>query len=360
MTAETIRTLFASGFFMMLLLLRLEANRFGAAEFDEPGSRPHPFRTRLSWYAIGFVLLGALYVAHPAPHDVLVLLAGHGSDVIFYGALLAVLGLAQAPVLAWWRYGYLRLPATRTYPGAALNSVATAVIDEATYRGALLGTLIAMGLADGEAVVIATLVYVLTTRMAAPGRHRYMLLLAAGMGLACGWATLASDGLGAAIIGHTVASFAFFVCTGHAGQVPVAGGEPEEVEYRKMPPEGWRDARLLPISTAGVQLADLQPIEPSGFGTRLGRQRSAAEQKGLLATIREAVEILLEPPSRRTPPPRTGGRAPRPRPREVIGRGLGADAPDRSKKPKTPKKPERPVRPDSSARTDPPDGRQSS
>jgi hypothetical protein len=273
MSAESIRVLIGAGFFMMLLFLRLESGRFGAAEYDEPG-RPHSgLWTRLSWYLIGFALLAAIYVVHPAPHDVLFLLVGRRADVAFFGAILGLLGLAQAAAFARWRYGYLRLPPGRAYPGAAMNSIATAVIDEATFRGVLLGTLVVAGVGDGAAILIATLVYILTTRLGAPGRYPYMMLLAGGIGLACGWATLASGGIGAAIVGHAVTSFGIFVCTGHAGQVPSAGREPEEMELRERPPEGWQDARRLLVAGRGAEPRDFaELIEQSGYADRANRR----------------------------------------------------------------------------------------
>ncbi len=294
MSADSIRILIAIGFFMMLLLLRLEAGRFGAAEYDEPGRGRGSVWTRLAWYALGLALLAALYVVHPSPHDVLFLVVGHRSDMIAYGALLALVGLGQAVVFAWFRYGYLRLPAARAYPGATINSIATAVIDEATFRGALLGSLVAIGVPDVPAVLIATLVYVLTTRLAAPGRSRYALLVAFGIGLAGGWATLASGGIGAPIVGHAIASFAVFVCTGHAGQVPGFGREPEEVEFRKAPPQGWQDARRPLVPGRGAEPRDIaERIEASGYAVRAGRRKIAGEPSGgMLARIRSAGRAL--------------------------------------------------------------------
>jgi len=301
MTTETIRILVAGGFFMVLLFLRLEAGRFGAAEYDEPGRKRDPL-TRLAWYAIGFALLAAIYFVHPAPHDVLFLLMGHRTEVITYGAILALPGLAQAAAFAWLRYGYLRLPPARAYPGAALNSIATAVIDEAAFRGALLGAMLAIGLPDGGSILLATLVYVLATRLAAPGHHPYPLLLAGAMGLAFGWATLASGGIGAAIIGHAVTSFAVFVCTGHAGQVPPAGVEPEDLERRARPPEGWQDARR-PLSPG-------RGAEPRGFGEAPGQSgfRTRASRRdepvrhsgGLMGWARVTSRAVTPPAGRRS------------------------------------------------------------
>ena len=301
MTEETVQVLVASGFFMLLLFLRLEASRFGAAEDDEPGGwRVGPL-TRLAWYLIGAGLLWAIYQIHPAPHDVLYLLIGHRGDVILYGTFLGLIGLGQAAAFAWYRYGYLRLPPGREYPGAALNAIATAAIDEATFRGALLGTLVAIGLPGYGAVLISTLVFVIVTRAAGPGRHRYMLALAFGIGLAAGWATLATGGLGAAIIGHAMTSFAVFVCTGHAGHVPPTGQESEEVELRKLPPEGWQDARRPKVAGRGAEPRGFaQQVEPSGFISRV--ERLAAESRrpsGLEAWLRAAAQAITDDITRR-------------------------------------------------------------
>ncbi len=255
-------------------------------------------------------LLVALYFVHPQPHDVLFLLIGRRPDVIVYGAILAFLGLAQAAAFASYRYGYPRLPPALAYPDAALNSIATAIIDEATFRGALLGTLIAIGLPDVGAILVATLAYLLATQFAAPGRHPYMLLLSIGMGLACSWATLATGGIGAAIIGHTVASFALFVFTGHAGQVSFAGNEPEELAQRSQLPEGWQDARQPRVAGRGAEPLDFaERIETSGFVERAERQAAARRSSG-------TGPAPLARPGRRSPES-----SPAARPLGVLGRG---------------------------------------
>ena len=300
MTTETIRVLVACGFFMLLLMLRLEAERFGAAEFSGPGKRYAGFWTRLSWYLMAALLLVALYTVHPAPHDVLLMLVGHSTEAVEFGIALAAVGIAQAAAFAWFRYGFLRLPPISAYPGAALNTLGTAIIDEVTFRGALLGTLVAIGTPDGGAILLATLAYVLSTRMAAPGRHPYMALLSLGMGLAFGWATLATGGVGAAIIGHVATSFAVFVCTGHAGQVPKTGQEPEDVAARDRLPEGWQDARPPLVAGRGAKSRGLaDQIAPSGFVEREERRTAGQPSGGLLVRLRTAVRALIDPARRR-------------------------------------------------------------
>jgi membrane protease YdiL (CAAX protease family) len=243
---ETLRIAVAGGFFMLLVLLRFEAEHFGAAEYDEPKGRNRTgLWTRLSWYALGLALVAAIYVVHPYPHDDLYLVGGHRQDVLIFGIVLAVIGAAQAGAFAWFRYGDFRLPPATAYPGAGLNALATSVIDEAAFRGALLGTLITVGVPAGTAVLVQAVVYVLVTRLGESGRHPYMLLLSVGIGLAAGWATVSTGGIGAAILAHAVTSFALFVCTGHAGQVTLRGRDPEELEGRRRVPEGWLDARRV-------------------------------------------------------------------------------------------------------------------
>jgi hypothetical protein len=290
MSADSYRVLLAGGIFMLLLFLRLEARRFGAAEYDEPGERRRSLVRRVSWYALGVAMVVALFLVHPAPHDVLYLIVGPREFVLIDGAILAAVGLALAAALAWLRYGYVRLPPPAAYPGAGLNAIATAFIDEATYRGALLGAMLAIGLPDAGSVVLMTIVYVLVTRAAAPGRHYSMLVVGTFLGAAGGWATLASGGIGAAFIGHAVTSFAMFVFTGHAGQVPRDGREPEELAVRTDPPKGWVDARLVRGSAADALAAVHQTyhdIGPSGFRSRADRW-SAGRSRGLLAWIASA------------------------------------------------------------------------
>jgi hypothetical protein len=118
--------------------------------------------------------------------------------------------------------------------------VATAFIDEAAFRGALFGLLILAGANPTLANIAQALIYTLTTRLAAPGRDRYLLGLTLGIGLIGGWLTAVTGGIAAAFVGHAITRFAVFLCTGHTGQTRPRGREVEEIEKRRRPPEGWR------------------------------------------------------------------------------------------------------------------------
>jgi membrane protease YdiL (CAAX protease family) len=236
------RSLITVGLAALLVLLRLDAERFGTAEYHEStrdGERP-TVRRRLAWYATGFVLAVAMLYIHPAPQAQLFLGSGDRFAAVFGGIAYGLLGTLQALAFAFLRYRRVRFPDVWSYPGALVNSTATAFIDEATFRGAVFGLLLATGLNPLLANVIQTMVYVLTTRLGAPGRDRYLFVLTIAMGLIGGWLTTATGGIAAAFLGHAVTRFAVFLCTGHTGQPMPRGREAEEIEARRRPPKGWR------------------------------------------------------------------------------------------------------------------------
>ncbi|MDA8238348.1 MAG: CPBP family intramembrane metalloprotease [Chloroflexi bacterium] len=236
-----LRALLALAITLLLVLLRLEAETFGAAEFDEPArdGRGAPLLRRLSWYVLGLGLVAALLLVHPDPAGDLGLGLGDRGRAIVLGFAGAALGTLQAAAFATYRYGRIRFPPAWTYPGAVLNAVGTAFLDEAAFRGAILGMLLLGGLDPLPAVVIQALLYALATRTGAPGRSRYMLALTLGIGLFGGWLTVLTGAIGASFLAHAVTRIAVFVTTGHAGRPALRGEEVEESwEYRQAPP-GW-------------------------------------------------------------------------------------------------------------------------
>ena len=249
---DDLRILICLGFTLLLVMLRLDAQRFNAAEYDEPvkGFQPSLLR-RLAWYTLGVGGVLLLVVLHPSAEFSLHLTVGDRAGILL-AVVLAVIGVGQAVALAWLHYHRLRLPDIAAYPGALANEVITAFIDEAVFRGALLGYLLwAMsgavakgGITEGDAQYLAilgsTVAYVLATRLGAPGRDRYMFAVAAVTGLVGGWATVLTGGIGASFLGHASTRVAIFLTTGHAGQPPARGTEIEDVERRRRTPEGWR------------------------------------------------------------------------------------------------------------------------
>ncbi len=235
-------TLVTIGLALLMCMLRLESERFGTAEYYEAtrdGESPK-IRRRLGWYALGAGLaVGILYI-HPDPQTHLFLGTGDRLGAVLGGLLYGLGGIAFAVAFATVRYHRIRFPGAWSYPGALLNSVATALIDEVAFRGAIFGLLLSTGMNPTLANVIQAILYTLTTRLGATGRDKYLFFMTLGMGLVGGWLTAVTGGIAAAFLGHAITRFAVFLCTGHAGQTKPRGREVEEIDKRRRTPEGWR------------------------------------------------------------------------------------------------------------------------
>jgi membrane protease YdiL (CAAX protease family) len=239
---EISRTLIVLGLALLLFMLRLDAERFGTAEYYEAtqdGEQPRA-RRRLAWYGIGVALAVAIVYVHPSPQQTLFLGSGNRIGAVLGGLAYGLAGIGVAIAFATVRYHRIRFPEAWSYPGALLNSVATAFIDEVAFRGALFGLLLVAGVNPTLANFTQAIIYTLATRLGAPGRDRYLLFLTLGMGLLGGWLTVATGGIAAAFLGHAITRFAVFLCTGHTGQTKPRGREVEEIEKRRRTPEGWR------------------------------------------------------------------------------------------------------------------------
>ena len=228
-------------FTMFLVVLRFQAALFGVAEYADTGleGRPTRLRRRLSWYLIGLLIILLIVEVDPNVGIELYVGLGDKGQAILLGIAFGVAGTALAMGVAWLRYRHFRLPPVSSYPVALLNALGTAFIDEVTFRGAILGFLVYIGLDGWVAIVIQALIYGLATRLGAPGRDRSIFVLALLLGVATGWATIVTGGIGAAFIGHAISRFAIFLTTGHTGQPLPHGREVEEIEQRRRPPEGW-------------------------------------------------------------------------------------------------------------------------
>ena len=238
-----LRVLMALGITLFLVLHRFDAERFNAAEYDDVdrwGNPPSLFR-RLAWYLLGMLGILAVMILHPSPQTDLYMSLGERLGVIVLGLAYGTGGTLAAVGLAYWRYRYVRLPGVRSYPGAVLNAIATAFVDEAVFRGIVFGFLITLGTNPNLANLAQTLLYALATRTAAPGRPKMMLLVMLAIGLIGGWLTGVTGGIGAAFLGHAITRLAFFLTTGHPGGLPAPKGtEEEEIERRGTPPKGWK------------------------------------------------------------------------------------------------------------------------
>jgi membrane protease YdiL (CAAX protease family) len=228
---ENLMTLAALG---LLIVLRVDARRFGAADFDDEAEvdDARMWTRRLTWYGLGIVLVAVAYFMFPRPEAVLHLRLGEERVfAVMAGLTMAMLGIGAAVAYAWWRFGGIKLPDGRAYPVGLVNSVATAFIDEAAFRGILLGVLLVSNWPPVYAVAFQAVAYALATRLGGAGRPRSLLIFWLIAGLLNGWLTYLTGGIGAAVLAHALTRFAIFAATGHAGQItPSAVSQEEERE----------------------------------------------------------------------------------------------------------------------------------
>ena len=168
---DTLRTLMAVALAGLLLLLRLDAPRFASAEYDvdEVTESPGSLLTRLAWPALAIALVAAIAVLLPAGSGAIglsgrsatspltILLAILGSAV----GIGAVLGLARLRSPDWPP----RLNPLSGAPRFAFDSLATAIVDELTFRGVLLGLMLLVGIPAAIAFLVQVLLYGLETRL---------------------------------------------------------------------------------------------------------------------------------------------------------------------------------------------------
>jgi membrane protease YdiL (CAAX protease family) len=238
---QPLLVLMSLGLTGLLVLLRLDAERFGAAEYDDVDrwGNPPSLMLRLAWYVLGIGGIVAVLYIHPNPGE-LFLGLGDRLGAVILGLAFGAAGAAISVGIAYVRYNRVRLPDVAAYPATVINQVATAFVDEAVFRGLVFGFLIVVGVDPTLANIAQALLYGLATRLGAPGRPWYMLATAVAIGLAGGWVTGVTGGIGAAFLGHAITSVAVFLVTGHAGLPKARGTEVEEVQHRQATPDGWR------------------------------------------------------------------------------------------------------------------------
>jgi hypothetical protein len=219
---EVVQYFLFIGMAALMFILRLDARRFSAAEWDTQDGDWRVWLARLSWYGAGLALALLVFALHPSPVSELNLaLAPDRSEAMVYGLLFGGAGIVAAFVLAILRNGSISLPAPARYPGGVLTAVGTAFVDEWLFRGVFLGLLLTLNLPDWLAVVSAAFIYAFTVRAGTGSRGILMLGLWLGIGLIAGALVLTTLGIAAGFVGHAMTRFALFMVMGEPERAAV-------------------------------------------------------------------------------------------------------------------------------------------
>jgi hypothetical protein len=245
---EPVQFVLFVGFAAIMLILRLDARRFGAAEWDTEEGSWQAWLPRITWYAAGLALALMVFALHPSPvSDLNLVLAPDGGDALLLGLVYAAMGVATAFALALLTTGRISFPSPGRYPGGALYAVGTAFYDEFLFRGVILGVLLTLGLPDWLAVGGAALIYAGAVGASAGGRGGLVPpLVALAIGLAGGTLVLLTAGLGAALLGHAASRFAHFLSMG-----PVIVPAPAPLRYGVAGGKATGDSRAWLIPPRG-------------------------------------------------------------------------------------------------------------
>ncbi|MDQ3879711.1 MAG: CPBP family glutamic-type intramembrane protease [Chloroflexota bacterium] len=207
---DSLRLAIVFGLSLFLVLLRFDSDRIIRSDY---------FRYRSSWLGAfsyyTFVIVFALLIAFVFQDRDQLFLRGGDTGVILQSSLLfTVIGLANAAVLAFLRFGAITPLPTRLLASRTFGSAANAVADELQFRSVVLGLLLFAGASTGLALVVQALLFGLAHRRLWRERDWYFLAASVLLGYGAGMATLAAGSVIPAIVGHFAVSMALFAFAG--------------------------------------------------------------------------------------------------------------------------------------------------
>ena len=221
------------------------AERFSAAEYDEPidGRRRPSLRRRLAWYAIGLALVVAICSSIRRPADDFCLGLGRpaaarssAASSTARSATAIALGDRALPLPP------APLPRRLVVPGRAAQRGRDGVHRRGRVpRRALRPPAADRPRADRSRTSSRRSSTPWRRGSGAPGRDRYMLVLALAIGLAGGWVTVVDRRHRRGVPRPRRSPGSRSSCTtGHAGQPSRGAPRSRRSSKRRRPPEGWR------------------------------------------------------------------------------------------------------------------------
>jgi hypothetical protein len=210
---DSLRLSIALGLTIFLVLLRFDSERIMRSDYFR---YRYPWMGPVSYY--GLVIAFAIGIVLILPDGRARLFLTPGDPAVMLPIMFAFAGVAILNAIGFafrWYGGITPLP-TSLLPSRLLGAAASAVADELQFRSIVLGLLIFAEIPGGvtAAVVLQALLYGLAQRRLMRERQWYFLIGSVLLGYATGWATITSNSVVPAMVGHFVVIAALFAFAG--------------------------------------------------------------------------------------------------------------------------------------------------
>ncbi|MCA1570919.1 MAG: CPBP family intramembrane metalloprotease [Chloroflexi bacterium] len=208
---DSLRLAIALGLTLFLVLLRFDSDRITRSDYFRYRT---PWMGPVSYYVlvIGFAI--GIAVILPSGRAQLFLTGGNPNNMLVVMVLFCAIALLNGVALAFLRYGSILPLPIELLPSRVLGAAANAISEELQFRSIVLGMLLFAGLPPGWAIAIQALVYGLVHRRLWRERDWYFLAGSVILGWAAGVATIETESIIPAIVGHFAVTMALFAFAG--------------------------------------------------------------------------------------------------------------------------------------------------
>jgi hypothetical protein len=209
---ESLRLSIALGLTIFLVLLRFDSERIMRSDYFR---YRYPWMGPLSYYGLVVAFAIGIVVILPNGRGQLFLTPGNEESLPIM-LLFSVIAVLNAVAFAFRWYGGITPLPTPLLPTRLLGAAASAVADELQFRSIVLGMLLFAEIpgGSGAALVIQALLYGLAQRRLWRERQWYFLIGSVLLGYGAGLATLATESVLPAMVGHFAVMAALFAFAG--------------------------------------------------------------------------------------------------------------------------------------------------
>ncbi|HET9498333.1 MAG TPA: CPBP family intramembrane glutamic endopeptidase [Candidatus Limnocylindria bacterium] len=209
--AESLRLSIAIGMTVFMVVLRFDQERIMRSDYFRSRSR---WMGPLSYYGLVLLFTAGIILILPRGRASLFLVGADASELLPVMLAFAVVGTLNGAALALVRFRSLvplpldMLP-SRTV-GAALNAMA----EELQFRSVILGLMLVGGLDAGLAVALQAVIFGAAHRRVWRERDWYFVVGSVILGYACGLATISTQSVIPAMVGHFAVTMGIFAFAG--------------------------------------------------------------------------------------------------------------------------------------------------